>query len=72
MTSQSKNTLIGAQRQAAIHELHQERMKLNIRLTFITVLAEEVKAIFYQNSRQKADQELTAAFLNEDSMIYGL
>lgn len=59
MTSQQKHTLSGAERQAAIHELLQEQMRLNIRLTFITVLEEEVngfiQAALYQRTPERQD-----------------
>lgn len=59
MTSQQKNTLSGAARQAAIHELLQEQMRLNIRVTFITVLEEEVngfiQAALYQRTPERQD-----------------
>ena len=57
MTSRQKHTLNGAERQAAIHELLQEQMRLNIRLTFITVLEEEVngfiQAALYQRTPER-------------------
>ncbi len=59
MTSRQKHTLSGAERQAAIHELLQEQMRLNIRLTFITVLEEEVnefiQAALYQRTPERQD-----------------
>jgi len=59
MTSQPKHTLSGDERQAAIHELLQEQMRLNIRLTFITVLEEEVngfiQAALYQRTPERRD-----------------
>jgi len=59
MTSQQKHTLSGDERQAAIHELLQEQMRLNIRLTFITVLEEEVngfiQAALYQRTPERRD-----------------
>ena len=59
MTSRQKNTLSGAERQAAIHELLQEQMRLNIRMTFITVLEEEVngfiQAALYQRTPERQD-----------------
>ena len=42
MTSRQKYTLSGAGLQTAIHKLLKEQMRLNIQLTFITVLEEEV------------------------------
>jgi transposase-like protein len=57
MTSRQKHTLSGAERQAAIHELLQEQMRLNIRMTFITVLEEEVngfiQAALYQRTPER-------------------
>ena len=59
MTSRQKHTLSGAERQAAIHELLQEQMRLNIRMTFITVLEEEVngfiQAALYQRTPERQD-----------------
>jgi putative transposase len=59
MTSQSKHTHSGDERQAAIHELLQEQMRLNIRLTFISVLEEEVngfiQAALYQRTPERRD-----------------
>ncbi len=59
MTSHQKHTLSGTERQAAIHELLQEQMRLNIRLTFITVLEEEVngfiQAALYQRTPERKD-----------------
>ena len=59
MTSQTKDTFSGAERQAAIHELLQEQMRLAIRHTFITVLEEEVngfiQAALYQRTPERQD-----------------
>lgn len=59
MTSQQKHTLRDAEHQAAIHELLQEQMRLKIRLTFITVLEEEVngfiQAALYQRTPERQD-----------------
>jgi len=59
MTSPQKDTLSGAERQAAIHELLQEQMRLTIRHTFITILEEEVngfiQAALYQRTPERQD-----------------
>jgi len=59
MTSRTKHTLTGAERQAEIHELLQEQMRLAIRHTFITVLEEEVngfiQAALYQRTPDRQD-----------------
>lgn len=60
MTPRPKNTLSEAERQATIHELLQEQMRLAIRHTFITVLEEEVngfiQAALYQRTPERRDQ----------------
>jgi transposase-like protein len=60
MTPRQKNTLSDAERQATIHELLQEQMRLAIRHTFITVLEEEVngfiQAGLYQRTPERRDQ----------------
>lgn len=59
MTSQRKHTLSGAERQAVMHELLQEQMRLAIRHTFIAVLEEEVngfiQAALYQRTPERQD-----------------
>jgi transposase-like protein len=59
MTSLQKHTLRGAERQAEIHELLQEQMRLAIRHTLITVLEEEVngfiQAALYQRTPDRQD-----------------
>lgn len=59
MTSKQKNTPSGAERQASLHELLQERMRLAIRQTLITVLEEEVEgfiqAALYQRTAERRD-----------------
>jgi transposase-like protein len=59
MTSPQKHTLRGAERQAEIHELLQEQMRLAIRHTLITVLEEEVngfiQAALYQRTPERQD-----------------
>ena len=59
MTPRQKNTLSDAERQATIHELLQEQMRLAIRRTFITVLEEEVngfiQAALYQRTPERQD-----------------
>lgn len=59
MTPQSKNTFSEAERQATIHELLQEQMRMAIRRTFITVLEEEVngfiQAALYQRTPERRD-----------------
>ena len=59
MTSRTKHNLTGAERQAEIHELLQEQMRLAIRHTFITVLEEEVngfiQAALYQRTPDRQD-----------------
>ena len=59
MTSPQKHTLRGAERQAEIHELLQEQMRLAIRHTLITVLEEEVngfiQAALYQRTPDRQD-----------------
>jgi transposase-like protein len=59
MTPRQKNTLSEAERQATIHELLHEQMRLAIRRTFITVLEEEVngfiQAALYQRTPERQD-----------------
>jgi len=59
MTSRQKNTLSGAERQATIQELLNERMRLAIRHTFISILEEEVEgfiqAAHYQRTSERRD-----------------
>jgi putative transposase len=59
MTPRQKNTLSDPERQATIHELLQEQMRLAIRRTFITVLEEEVngfiQAALYQRTPERQD-----------------
>jgi transposase-like protein len=59
MTPKSYHTTTPAQRQATLHELLQERLRLNIRHTFITILEEEVSdfihAVLYQRTPERKD-----------------
>lgn len=59
MTSRTKHNLSSAERQAEIHELLQEQMRLAIRYTLITVLEEEVngfiQAALYQRTPDRRD-----------------
>jgi putative transposase len=59
MTSRQKNTLSEAERQATIHELLQEQIRLAIRHTLITILEEEVngfiQAALYQRTPERQD-----------------
>lgn len=60
MTPTSKDKLSKADRQATLHDLLQERMRLAIRHTLITVLEEEVEgfiqAALYQRTPNRRDQ----------------
>jgi transposase-like protein len=60
MTSQGKHTLNRDERQATLHELLQEQMRLAIRNTLITILEEEVngfiQAALYQRTPERQDQ----------------
>ncbi len=59
MAPKKNHTLTGPERQATIYELLQERLRLNIRHTFITILEEEVSAFIqaglYQRSSERKD-----------------
>ncbi len=59
MTPKTNLTLSKSERQATLHELVQERVRLNIRHTFITILEEEVscfiQAALYQRSPERKD-----------------
>ncbi len=59
MSPKKNHTMPEAERQATIHELFQERMRLNIRHTLITVLEEEVdnfiQAALYQRTPERKD-----------------
>ena len=59
MSPKQNHTLSKAERQATIHELFQERLRLNIRHTLIAVLEEEVnnfiQAGLYQRTTERKD-----------------
>jgi putative transposase len=59
MSPKKNHTLSGEERQATIHELFQERLRLNIRHTLITILEEEVNAFtqaaLYQRTAERKD-----------------
>lgn len=59
MSPKQNHTLSKAERQATLHELVQERLRLNIRHTFITILEEEVnefiQAALYQRTTERKD-----------------
>ncbi len=59
MSPRKNHTLSKAERQASIHELFQERLRLNIRFTLITILEEEVndfiQAALYQRTPERKD-----------------
>jgi putative transposase len=59
MAPKQNHTVTKAERQATLHELVQERMRLNIRHTFITILEEEVsefiQAALYQRTTERKD-----------------
>jgi putative transposase len=59
MSPRKDHTLSKAERQASIHELFQERLRLNIRFALITVLEEEVnefiQAALYQRTPERKD-----------------
>ena len=59
MSPRKDHTLSKAERQASIHELFQERLRLNIRFTLITILEEEVnefiQAALYQRTPERKD-----------------
>lgn len=59
MTPKQNHTLSKSERQATLHELLQERLRLNIRHTFITILEEEVsefiQAEHYQRTSERKD-----------------
>lgn len=59
MTPKQNHTLSQSERQATLHELLQERLRLNIRHTFITILEEEVsnfiQAALYQLTTERKD-----------------
>lgn len=59
MSPRKNHKLTPAERQATLHELFQERLRLNIRHTLITILEEEVnefvQAALYQRTPQRKD-----------------
>jgi len=59
MTPKKNHTLSQAERQAAFHDLLQERMRLAIRHTLVSVLEEEVdnfiQAALYQRTPERKD-----------------
>ena len=59
MSPRKNHTLNKAERQASLHELFQERLRLNIRHTLITILEEEVndfiQAALYQRTPERKD-----------------
>lgn len=59
MSPKKNHTMPQAERQASIHELFQERMRLNIRHTLVTILEEEVnnfiEAALYQRTATRKD-----------------
>jgi putative transposase len=59
MAPKQYHTVTQAERQATLHELVQERLRLNIRHTFITILEEEVSefihAALYQRTTERKD-----------------
>jgi len=59
MSPRKNHTLNKAERQASIHELFQERLRLNIRHTLIIILEEEVndfiQAALYQRTPVRKD-----------------
>lgn len=56
MTPRQKNTRSDAERQATIHELLQEQMRLAIRHTFITVLEDDVDGLIQAALYQRAPE----------------
>lgn len=59
MSPRKNHKLCKAERQASMHELFQERLRLNIRFTLITILEEEVsefiQAAFYRHTPERKD-----------------
>ncbi len=57
MTPKRNHTLSSVERQATIHELLQEKMRLAIRHTLVTILEEEVENFIHTSRTLPTDTE---------------